>query len=122
MIPRFVQGTSNLRFRRLGVLWESADHVVRDDQPEPCAHDDRGQRHERGLKQEAELHHAPAEPDRAEHPDLLLPLDDGPARDHAQRGHADYQAETHEALDDGAAGLERHQELRLSPLPSTPYA
>ena len=70
-----------------------------DDQAEERSDQDRGQRDERRLDQEAQLDHPPPEPDRAQDPDLLPPFDDGASADHAKGCDADDQAETHEALD-----------------------
>jgi hypothetical protein len=53
------------------------DHAVAESEPEPAADHDRDEGDEGRLEQEAGLHHASAEADRAQNADLLAPLHDG---------------------------------------------
>ena len=92
MTTRFSQGTIEREVLPARLLPLVVDDVPGEQQPERRSDDDRGERDERGLEQEGRLHHSAAESDRAQHADLLPPLDDGAGADHAERGDADERA------------------------------
>src|SRR5215213_4520557 len=70
---------------------------VDDPDREGGAETDTEQGDERRLYKESEPHLPPLEPEGAQHPDLLPPLDHGAGRDHAEGRDADEEAKTHEA-------------------------
>ena len=71
-----------------------------DDEAEDGADDDRGERDEGRLEQQAGLHRAALEADRAENADLLAAFDDGAGGDDAERGDTDDEAERKESFDE----------------------
>src|SRR5215207_7702520 len=88
------------------------DDVDRDDQREQCPDDDGRQGDEGRLDEEADLDHSAPKSQRPEDPDLLPALDNRPRADYAERGDADDQAQTHEALDQPVEGpLDRDRVL-----------
>ena len=94
-------GDDQIDIRRALAVRGRVDHVVGEDQRQAGADEDRRQRDERRLEQEGRLHHPALEADRAQHADLLAPLDDRAGADHAESRDADDEAEAHEARGSG---------------------